>query len=67
MAKRTQISRFQCACSRDRIERALITLGQKETEELAGREDRTVITCEFCREAYEFTPEQLRRLISERH
>lgn len=58
---------FQCSCSRDRIERALITLGQKEAKELAGREDRTVITCEFCREPYEFTPEQLRRLISERH
>lgn len=58
---------FQCDCSRDRVEQALITLGHKETEELAGREENTVVTCEFCREAYAFTPEQLRKLATERH
>jgi molecular chaperone Hsp33 len=58
---------FQCDCSRDRVEQALITLGHKEIEELAGREENTVITCEFCREAYAFTPEQLHKLAVERH
>lgn len=59
--------RFQCDCSRDRVEQALITLGRKETEELAGHGENTAITCEFCREVYDFTPEQLRKLATERH
>jgi molecular chaperone Hsp33 len=58
---------FHCGCSRDRIEQALITLGSDEIRNLAERPEDTVITCEFCREPYAFTPEDLRRLADERH
>ena len=58
---------FHCGCSRDRIEQALITLGVDEIKSLAERGEDTVITCEFCREPYAFTPEDLRRLAEERH
>jgi molecular chaperone Hsp33 len=58
---------FHCGCSRDRIEQALITLGVDEIRSLAERGEDTVITCEFCREPYAFTPEDLRRLADERH
>jgi molecular chaperone Hsp33 len=58
---------FHCGCSRDRIEQALITLGSDEIRTLAERSEDTVITCEFCREPYAFTPEDLRRLADERH
>jgi len=58
---------FHCGCSRDRIEQALITLGVTEIEALAARGENTTITCEFCRQPYAFTPEDLHRLASERH
>ncbi|WP_028576439.1 Hsp33 family molecular chaperone HslO [Desulfomicrobium escambiense] len=58
---------FHCGCSRDRIEQALITLGVDEIKSLAERGEDTVITCEFCREPYAFTPADLRRLADERH
>jgi molecular chaperone Hsp33 len=58
---------FHCGCSRDRIEQALITLGVDEIKSLAERGEDTVITCEFCREPYAFTPEEMRRLANERH
>ncbi len=58
---------FHCGCSRDRIEQALITLGVAEIEALAARGEATTITCEFCREPHSFSPEDLRRLASERH
>lgn len=58
---------FHCGCSRDRIEQALITLGGQELRELARRTEDTVITCEFCREPYFFTPGALHRLATERH
>lgn len=58
---------FHCSCSRDRIEQALITLGPDEIMGLAARSEDTTITCEFCREPYFFSPEDLRRLAQERH
>ena len=58
---------FHCGCSRDRIEQALITLGPDEIRSLAERAEDTTVTCEFCREPYAFTPDDLRRLADERH
>jgi molecular chaperone Hsp33 len=58
---------FHCGCSRDRIEQALITLGADEIRSLADQNEDTVITCEFCREPYAFSPDDLRRLAEERH
>jgi molecular chaperone Hsp33 len=58
---------FHCGCSRDRIEQALITLGTDEISALAERPEETVVTCEFCREPYVFSPDDLRRLATERH
>jgi molecular chaperone Hsp33 len=58
---------FHCGCSRDRIEQALITLGVDEIRSLAAQPEDTVITCEFCREPYAFTPDDLHKLANERH
>lgn len=58
---------FHCPCSRDRVEQALVTLGPAEIRSLAERAEDTTVTCEFCREPYTFTPDDLRRLADERH
>ena len=58
---------FHCGCSRDRIEQALITLGTDEITALAEQEQETVVTCEFCREPYVFSADDLRKLATERH
>lgn len=54
--------RFHCTCSRERTSRALVSLGKNELLDLAGRADPTDVTCEFCRESYSFTPEELHQL-----
>jgi molecular chaperone Hsp33 len=36
-------------------------LSLEERKELAQRAEDTVITCEFCRQSYAFTPEEVRR------
>lgn len=58
---------FVCSCSRERLEQALITLGPKDTEDLVQKETDVEVVCEFCRQAYIFTPEELFRLFHERH
>ena len=43
---------WQCSCSRERVEKALITLGREELANLAAQEEAATITCEFCRQEY---------------
>jgi molecular chaperone Hsp33 len=58
---------FRCSCSRERVEEALITLGRDELAALIDREEQTCVTCEFCREQYVFSREDLARLLREIH
>ena len=54
---------YVCDCSRARVERALISLGTKELEEIE-QEDKTIeVGCQFCDKKYEFTPNDIRNLI----
>jgi molecular chaperone Hsp33 len=57
--------RFRCTCSRERTSRALVSLGKEELLAMAGRTNPTEATCEFCRETYSFSPEELRQLAEE--
>ncbi|WP_178020498.1 Hsp33 family molecular chaperone HslO [uncultured Paenibacillus sp.] len=56
---------FSCNCSRERVERTLISLGRKELEELRDEGKETEVVCDFCNEPYSFTPEDLDRLIAQ--
>ena len=58
----TQEISYQCYCSRERVEKALISLGKKELEEIAGEGDSFPVECQFCDTVYKFSPEELRRL-----
>ncbi len=56
---------WQCSCSRERVERALLTLGPAELQEMARQEEATTVTCEFCGQEYLFTSAELDRLAGE--
>lgn len=56
---------FACNCSRERVERTLISLGRTELEELRNEGKETEVVCDFCNEPYSFTPEDLDRLIAQ--
>jgi molecular chaperone Hsp33 len=58
---------WQCSCSRERLEKALITLGWEELAGLAEGDENTVVTCEYCRQEYIFHPEELHQLSEEIH
>ena len=49
---------YLCNCSRERVEKALISTGREELEEMA-QDDVTQVTCHFCDKKYEFTSEQI--------
>lgn len=55
--------RFQCKCSRDRVERTLISMGEEELRSLAEEEGKAEVVCHFCNEAYSFDKPQLEALL----
>lgn len=54
---------YKCYCSRERVERALISLGPDELKKILEEQGSCHMTCQFCDAEYEFTAPQLRQLI----
>lgn len=54
--------RFHCNCSRERFERGLILLGEKELESIAAEGKEIELTCQFCSRSYKYTPDEIQRL-----
>ena len=53
---------FHCSCSRERVEKALIALGTEDLRRLIEQQGEASVTCEFCRESYLFSREELERI-----
>jgi len=60
--ERTDI-RFQCKCSRERVERTLLSLGREEIEQIIREDGKAELVCHFCNEAYAYNGEQLHSLL----
>ncbi len=56
---------YRCYCSRERVERALISLGADELEAILREQGGCQMTCQFCDAVYEFSGEELEKLIAE--
>ncbi|EFW88444.1 MULTISPECIES: Hsp33 family molecular chaperone HslO [Streptococcus] len=56
---------FDCDCSRERFENALITLGKDELTAMKDEDHGAEITCQFCGKTYNFTEEDLEGLIND--
>jgi len=57
--------RFACDCSRNRMEQALISLGEKELKDMIHEDGGAEMTCHFCLSAYQFKKEEMLQLLTE--
>ncbi|MDO4270916.1 MAG: Hsp33 family molecular chaperone HslO [Eubacteriales bacterium] len=55
---------YRCACSRRKVERALISMGKKELTQMAQEQEKSEVTCQFCDKIYDFTREELHALLA---
>lgn len=55
--------KYQCNCSRDRMERNLISLGKKELLEMANEQHGAELQCHFCSRKYAFSEKELKELV----
>lgn len=61
----TYVLAFRCSCNRERVEKALISLGLEELASLLEQQEETAVTCEFCHKNYVFSRAELERLLAE--
>ena len=55
-------AQYRCDCSRERVERALISMGRRELEEMAEEQEISEVCCHFCDKKYNFTRDEIRAL-----
>ncbi len=55
---------FICDCSKEKVEKALITVGKEDLEKIAEEEDEIEMSCHFCNEKYYFSKEDLKGILN---
>ncbi len=56
-------TRYSCNCSKERVTRAVASLGRKDLEDLIARGETIEVNCEFCDSHYYFTVDELKDFI----
>ena len=54
----------RCYCSRERVSRALVSMGRQELSDLIQEQGRAELTCQFCDQVYRYTREELEELLT---
>ena len=56
-------TQFYCNCSKDRVEQAVASIGKKDIQEMIEEGKDIEVKCHFCNTAYNYTVEDLKRII----
>ena len=54
---------FNCGCSRERMAKAVISLGEKEIQEMIDDGEPIELNCQFCKGSYEFSVDELKEML----
>lgn len=57
-------TQYHCNCSRERIEKALISIGKKDLQEMINDGEPIEIGCQFCDKKYQVTVDELKGLLA---
>ena len=55
---------YRCDCSRERIERMLVTLGRDELAYMIEKQHGAQVDCHFCNRRYEFSEDDLKTILA---
>ena len=58
-------AKYSCDCSRERTDRGLISIGKDELTKIIEEDGKAQITCHFCDNVYDYTKEDLEKLLEE--
>jgi Hsp33 protein. len=54
---------FECNCSKERVENAVISVGKKEIQDMIDDNKPIEVNCHFCNKHYVFTVDELKKLL----
>lgn len=55
--------KFECDCSREKIENVIISLGKKEINDIIEEDDKAEVVCQYCNKKYQFNKEDLNKIL----
>lgn len=55
---------YRCTCSRERVEKALVSTGKESLIEMSGDEN-TEVCCQFCDKKYNFSSAEIKKLLKQ--
>ena len=55
---------YRCYCTRDRVPRALISMGREELSSLIQEQGQAELTCQFCDKIYRYSKEDLEEILA---
>ena len=58
-------AQYYCDCSRERVERAIISIGKKDIQERIDDGKQVEVRCQFCDKIYNFEVEDLEKMLAE--
>ena len=56
---------FKCNCSHERIEKAIISIGKKDIQEMIDEGKEVEVKCHFCNTAYTFSVDELKEILKQ--
>jgi len=56
-------TKFSCNCTKDRVEKALISVGRKDIQEMIDDGETIELNCHFCSKKYNFTIDELENIL----
>jgi molecular chaperone Hsp33 len=56
---------FTCSCSKDRVKRALVSMGREELEDILAKDGKAEADCHFCTTHYVVSGEEIRQILAE--
>ena len=59
----TMPAQFYCNCDKKRVEKAIISIGKKDIEEMIADNKDIEVNCHFCNTSYTFSVEELEELL----
>ena len=65
MENKTITPMYECKCSKDRMEKALISIGKEELEAIIEEQGEAELTCQFCDNRYKFSKDELITLLKQ--
>lgn len=56
-------TRFHCNCTKERVEKAIVSIGKKDIQEMIDDGKEIEVNCHFCNTNYKFTVDELKEII----